>query len=188
MPKVSYKKQDEFASETQNSFDEKAAEQTVAAKKKRGRPKGSKNKPKVASESPKKRGRPKGSKNKPKQPKEVVIDQTTENGSQEEETKSTNSGQTSTKSQEHTNHSSAYRAYIIDRDSYKLHKTFNGRGFGKNVPGNGYFAGRIVLDGLTEFERRCNFYLKLAKGDQKKKLKAALLEDLEDLKKKVDKM
>tara|TARA_R100001594_G_C4019209_1_gene258774 strand:- start:452 stop:778 length:327 start_codon:yes stop_codon:yes gene_type:complete len=34
--------------------------------KKRGRPKGSKNKPKTTSSIPKKRGRPKGSKNKPK--------------------------------------------------------------------------------------------------------------------------
>ena len=35
-------------------------------KRKRGRPKGSKNKPKVETKVPKKRGRPKGSKNKPK--------------------------------------------------------------------------------------------------------------------------
>lgn len=36
-------------------------------KKKRGRPKGSKNKPKTTLDAPRKRGRPKGSKNKPKQ-------------------------------------------------------------------------------------------------------------------------
>jgi len=40
-------------------------------KRKRGRPKGSKNKPKVETKVPKKRGRPKGSKNKPKP--EVII-------------------------------------------------------------------------------------------------------------------
>ena len=38
---------------------------TTAPKPKRGRPFGSKNKPKVAAEAPKKRGRPFGSKNKP---------------------------------------------------------------------------------------------------------------------------
>lgn len=39
---------------------------TTAPKPKRGRPFGSKNKPKVVAEAPKKRGRPFGSKNKPK--------------------------------------------------------------------------------------------------------------------------
>ena len=40
-------------------------------KRKRGRPKGSKNKPKVEATTPKKRGRPKGSKNKPKKETQV---------------------------------------------------------------------------------------------------------------------
>ncbi|MCC6743503.1 MAG: hypothetical protein IT175_06545 [Acidobacteria bacterium] len=39
----------------------------------RGRPKGSKNKPKVAPQAPKRRGRPKGSKNKPKVSKAAPV-------------------------------------------------------------------------------------------------------------------
>jgi hypothetical protein len=178
------------------------------ARRGRGRPKGSKNKPKAKATASKtttgRRGRPKGSKNKANSIVDSGVNQlvskteelASDNGKKlaqgeslveekvvevEETEEGTHLGATRAE-HTHSSYHSAFKSYIVDREGYALDK------FAKSLKGGDYFSGSILVRAMCDYEQRLNFYLTHSGAKNKKAFKEAIYKDMEILKQRIESM
>lgn len=163
----------------------------------RGRPKGSKNKPKTTikkqpSAVAKKRGRPRKENN--------DLSTSTMDTAEINKTKLANGHIIDDKEEkdfvikpiqkkDHNVSTSIYKSYIVNPDQYNLHSLYNSYKKSKDADKiTGYHAGSVIYRALAEFETRCNFYINTTRYNTKKEIKQSIIKDLEILKNNIEKM